>query len=111
MLKGMKGYQLTPSDLEFIEKMEKDKLVKKLQVMLACLLTAAAAWLQPYFSDWFPTIVVYCVDAMGYFDCPQQDLEEVQRSLKNEMMSMELVYASREITQAVLENVSFFELQ
>ncbi|KAA8579720.1 hypothetical protein FQN60_006813 [Etheostoma spectabile] len=27
----MKGYRLTPSDLEFIEKMEKEKLIKKLQ--------------------------------------------------------------------------------
>ncbi|TDG96333.1 hypothetical protein EPR50_G00239060 [Perca flavescens] len=65
MLKGMKGYLLTPSDLEFIEKMEKDKLVKKLQ----------------------------------------QDLEKVQRLLQNEMMSLELVCASRVQAQAVLENL------
>ncbi|XP_020497885.2 axoneme-associated protein mst101(3)-like [Labrus bergylta] len=31
MLKGMKGYQLTQSDLEFIEKMKEEKLAKKLQ--------------------------------------------------------------------------------
>lgn len=33
MLKGMKGYQLTESDLEFIKKMQEEKLVKKLQVI------------------------------------------------------------------------------
>lgn len=32
MLKGMTGYQLTPSDLEFIEKMQEEKIIKKLQV-------------------------------------------------------------------------------
>lgn len=32
MLKGMKGYQLTPSDLEFIRTMQEDKLIRKLQV-------------------------------------------------------------------------------
>ncbi|KAG8004564.1 OX-2 membrane glycoprotein, partial [Nibea albiflora] len=31
MLKGMKGYQLIPSDLEFIKKMEEEKLIKSLQ--------------------------------------------------------------------------------
>nr|XP_046238872.1 uncharacterized protein LOC124055792 isoform X2 [Scatophagus argus] len=31
MLKGMTGYQLTPSDLEFIEKMQEDKIIRKLQ--------------------------------------------------------------------------------
>ncbi|XP_073318276.1 uncharacterized protein [Pagrus major] len=31
MLKGMKGYQLTQSDLEFIKKMQQEKLIKKLQ--------------------------------------------------------------------------------
>ncbi|XP_027147660.1 uncharacterized protein LOC104928335 isoform X2 [Larimichthys crocea] len=31
MLKGMKGYQLIPSDLEFIEKMKEEKLIKNLQ--------------------------------------------------------------------------------
>ncbi|KAM3584979.1 uncharacterized protein V6R79_004369 [Siganus canaliculatus] len=31
MLKGMKGYQLTQSDLDFIRKMQEEKLVKKLQ--------------------------------------------------------------------------------
>lgn len=34
MLKGMKGYQLTQRDLEFIEKMKEEKLIKKLQVIL-----------------------------------------------------------------------------
>lgn len=34
MLKGMKGYQLIPSDLEFIKKMQQEKLLKKLQVMV-----------------------------------------------------------------------------
>lgn len=33
MLKGMKGYQLTESDLEFINKMQEEKLIKKLQVI------------------------------------------------------------------------------
>lgn len=32
MLKGMKGYQLTPSDLEFIRTMQEDKLLRTLQV-------------------------------------------------------------------------------
>ncbi|KAM8722954.1 uncharacterized protein AB9X84_005427 isoform 2-T2 [Acanthopagrus schlegelii] len=63
MLKGMKGYQLTPSDLEFIKKMQQEKLLKKLQ----------------------------------------SDLEEVQKSLKKEMMAAELVYASREKAQAELK--------
>ncbi|XP_074483539.1 uncharacterized protein LOC141763117 isoform X1 [Sebastes fasciatus] len=31
MLKGMKGYQLTPTDLEFIEKMKAEKHIKRLQ--------------------------------------------------------------------------------
>ncbi|XP_037552259.1 proton pump-interactor BIP103 [Nematolebias whitei] len=31
MLKGMKGYEVTPSDLEFIKKMKEEQLVKKLQ--------------------------------------------------------------------------------
>ncbi|XP_061572097.1 uncharacterized protein LOC133425322 [Cololabis saira] len=31
MLKGMKGYQLTQSDLEFIKRMKEEQLVKKLQ--------------------------------------------------------------------------------
>ncbi|XP_023147717.1 uncharacterized protein LOC111583034 [Amphiprion ocellaris] len=31
MLKGMKGYQLTPGDLEFIKKMKEEQLVKKLE--------------------------------------------------------------------------------
>ncbi|TKS66553.1 hypothetical protein D9C73_000610 [Collichthys lucidus] len=31
MLRGMKGYQLIPSDLEFIEKMKEEKLIKNLQ--------------------------------------------------------------------------------
>uniref|UniRef100_A0A8C7WXA5 Uncharacterized protein n=1 Tax=Oryzias sinensis TaxID=183150 RepID=A0A8C7WXA5_9TELE len=31
MLKGMKGYQVTQSDLEFLKKMEEEKLIKKLQ--------------------------------------------------------------------------------
>lgn len=35
MLKGMKGYQLTQTDLEFIKKMQEEKLIKKLQVILA----------------------------------------------------------------------------
>ncbi|CAJ1087535.1 uncharacterized protein LOC109990197 [Xyrichtys novacula] len=34
MLRGMKGYQLTQTDLEFIEKMKEEKLVKKLQTDL-----------------------------------------------------------------------------
>lgn len=33
MLKGMKGYQLTESDLEFIKKMQEEKLLKNLQVI------------------------------------------------------------------------------
>lgn len=32
MLKGMKGYQLTDEDLDFIKKMKEEQLVKKLQV-------------------------------------------------------------------------------
>lgn len=32
MIKGMKGYQLTPSDLDFIRTMQEDKLIRKLQV-------------------------------------------------------------------------------
>lgn len=32
LLKGMKGYQLTPSDLEFIRAMQEDKLLRTLQV-------------------------------------------------------------------------------
>lgn len=32
MLKGMKGYQLTHSDLEFIRTLQEDKLIQKLQV-------------------------------------------------------------------------------
>ncbi|XP_074483542.1 uncharacterized protein LOC141763117 isoform X3 [Sebastes fasciatus] len=32
MLKGMKGYQLTPTDLEFIEKMKAEKHIKRLQL-------------------------------------------------------------------------------
>lgn len=42
MLKGMKGYQLTPSDLEFIKKMQQEKLLKKLQVIV-CFFSLAAA--------------------------------------------------------------------
>lgn len=34
MLKGMKGYQLTAADLEFLKKMKEEQLVKKLQVGL-----------------------------------------------------------------------------
>ncbi len=37
MLKGMKGYQLTPGDLEFIEKMKQEKLIKELQVIFGFL--------------------------------------------------------------------------
>lgn len=33
MLKGMKGYQLTAGDLEFIKRMKEEKLVKKYQVI------------------------------------------------------------------------------
>lgn len=40
MLKGMKGYQLTPSDLEFIKKMQQEKLLKKLQVTV-CLFSCS----------------------------------------------------------------------
>lgn len=43
MLKGMKGYQLTPTDLEFIEKMKAEKHIKRLQVIFSL---AAAASLQ-----------------------------------------------------------------
>lgn len=32
LLKGMKGYQLTPSDLDFIRAMQEDKLLRTLQV-------------------------------------------------------------------------------
>lgn len=45
---------------------------------------------------------------MGYSDCPQGDLEEVQRLLKNEMMAVELACASREKAQAELKEVSLF---
>lgn len=38
MLKGMKGYQLTKSDLEFIKNMQEEKLIKKLQVIFVFLL-------------------------------------------------------------------------
>lgn len=34
MLRGMKGYQLTPGDLEFIQKMQEEKLIAKLKVGL-----------------------------------------------------------------------------
>lgn len=34
MLKGMKGYRLTPGDLEFIKKMKEEKLIKKYQVIM-----------------------------------------------------------------------------
>lgn len=34
MLKGMKGYQLTAADLEFLKKMKEEQLVKKMQVKL-----------------------------------------------------------------------------
>lgn len=34
MLKGMKGYQLTAADLEFLKKMKEEQLVKKMQVGL-----------------------------------------------------------------------------
>lgn len=34
MLRGMKGYQLTPGDLEFIQKMQEEKLITKLKVGL-----------------------------------------------------------------------------
>ncbi|XP_059183919.1 uncharacterized protein si:dkeyp-34c12.1 isoform X2 [Centropristis striata] len=63
MLKGMKGYQLTQSDLEFMKKMKEEKLIKKLQ----------------------------------------GDLAETQKLLKTEMMSLELVCASREKAQAELQ--------
>lgn len=33
MLKGMKGYQLTASDLDFLKKMQEEKLINKLQVL------------------------------------------------------------------------------
>lgn len=62
MLKGMKGYQVTPSDLEFIKMMKEEKLIKKLQ----------------------------------------GDVEEVQRLLKQEMMSFELLCACRKNAQADL---------
>lgn len=32
LLTGMKGYQLTSGDLEFIQKMKEEKRIKKLQV-------------------------------------------------------------------------------
>lgn len=35
MLKGMKGYQLTAADLEFLKKMKEEQLVKKMQVRLS----------------------------------------------------------------------------
>lgn len=34
MLKGMKGYQLTAADLEFLKKMKEEQVVKKMQVGL-----------------------------------------------------------------------------
>uniref|UniRef100_G3PMX1 Uncharacterized protein n=1 Tax=Gasterosteus aculeatus aculeatus TaxID=481459 RepID=G3PMX1_GASAC len=63
MLTGMKGYQLTQTDLEFMEKIRAEKLLKKLQ----------------------------------------GDLEEVQRSLKKEMMPLELASASKKKAEAELQ--------
>ncbi len=94
----MKGYQLTRSDLEFIEKMKEEKLIKKLQVTLAFSLAAAA-------FDYKLLLGWHCADAMGYSDCPQGDLEVVQRLLKKEMMAAELACASREKAQAELKTV------
>lgn len=34
MLKGMKGYEVTPGDLEYIHRMKEEQLVAKLQVTL-----------------------------------------------------------------------------
>ncbi|XP_071320827.1 fibrinogen- and Ig-binding protein [Trachinotus anak] len=65
MLKGMKGYQLTAGDLEFIKKMKQEEVLKKLQ----------------------------------------GELEEVQRSLKREMMDYEQACASRKMAQAELNKL------
>lgn len=42
MLKGMKGYELTAGDLEFIKKMKEEKLIKKYQVIQFFSVTVAA---------------------------------------------------------------------
>lgn len=111
MLKGMKGYQLIPSDLEFIKKMQQEKLLKKLQVMVCLFFSlAAASWWQKSSSatSWGRLL---CSRSLR---CPccrhQSDLEEVQKSLKKEMMAAELVYASREKAQAELKKVGLFFL-
>ncbi|KAL6115219.1 uncharacterized protein ACO6RY_00121 [Pungitius sinensis] len=63
MLTGMKGYQLTQTDLDFMERVRAEKLIKKLQ----------------------------------------GDLQEVQRSLKKEMMPLELASASMKKAEAELQ--------
>lgn len=102
MLKGMKGYQLTPSDLDFIKKMQEEKLIKKLQVILAFFTLSSQC------SDNF-LCTCQCADAKGCLDCPQGDLEEVQRLLKNEMMATEMTWAVREKAQAELKKVGLVE--
>lgn len=101
MLRGMKGYKLTQSDLEFIEKMKTEKLIKQLQVIF------------DFFSHWLVTIMFFCLITiivvwfvMGCFDCPQGELEEGQRLLNKEIMSLELACFSRDKAQAELKKVS-----
>lgn len=109
LLKGMKGYQLTPDDLDFIEKMKGEKLIKKLQVMSAfslrcscCLIIIIIVQFPMKMSGWWCNGILWL--------CSQGDLEEVQRLLKNETMALELTLASREKAQAELNKVSLFEL-
>lgn len=58
---------------------------------------------------WFSLIICQCADAKGYLCCPQRDLEELQRLLKNEIMATEMIFANREQAQAELKKVGLFE--
>lgn len=104
----MKGYQLTAADLAFIEKMKEEKLVKKLQVVLAFSLPSAD---YNHVLDCRHSCTVFLLrwpfaDEMGYLHCPQGDLAEVQKLLRREIMALQRAFAAREREQAGLNKVS-----
>lgn len=104
MLRGMKGYELTASDLEFIEKMKEEKLVKKYQV---------AVWLQLLYLHLFDLILLrrQCPHALRCFYWSQSHLEHVQKLLRRETMALEFECALRDMAEAERNKVSCVDLQ
>lgn len=97
MLKGMKGYELTESDLDFIKNMRENELLKKHQVLYAF-----------HFVSWsFLLTVIAFTDVMWIWWLLfwQKELEVVQKSLKQEELALEQARASRDMALAEMNKV------